>query len=231
MRLTLAIALLLAGCGGSPSVAVPPVPVPTAIPEPVVIATPRPTPALTATPTPVPVAVLCPQYAPGTDPLCYGLRPCPVEPGVMASPLPLAEINALVDQVWTAYKAKFDSGELKDLTVWTAWDRPSRIRWEAPPTVSVCWSALYAERPMCVADQKATCTGKIVWYWSLPSATDPWGTVVYRIAIRTDVPADVQRELIVDGVRAVVLMGTGRNTEADLTGPIGLDIRQQILGK
>lgn len=196
---------------------------------------PVPTPTPTATPTPTPTPNCppyypcditnypIPQFADGTDPICYGLLgsgECPVPGGTpLARSLPIEERNALVLATWNGMKEKYDSGEYVDLR--TSENVP--IRWDNPPTVSACWSQFKVDHPACGPDVPQ-CTGKATWV-----TAEPYKPATWRVAIATDVPFDTQRELIVDGTINLVLILTGHRS--DLNGPMGLDVRNKVLGR
>jgi hypothetical protein len=192
--------------------------------EPVAVATATPAPTPTPTIPNCPPYYPCetkffpiPQYAAGTDPLCYGKTGCPAT--VAASPLPQNELNALALASWAVMRRKVESGELTDKR--TSENVP--IRWGDAPTVSVCWSSFAVEHPACMGDATNVCTGKVSWV-----TADPYKPATWRVAIRTDVDADTQRTLVVDGVVNLALMLT-RN-EDKYNGATGDAVKLQLLG-
>jgi hypothetical protein len=162
-----------------------------------------------------------PQFADGTDPICYGYlgtTTCPAVAGVMPDALPMNERNNLVLSAWNLMRRKFATGELKD-------NRTSEtvpIRWDDAPTVSACWSQFHVSHPAC-GPSAPTCTGKASWV-----TAEPYKPATWRIAIATNLPREEQRQLIVDGTINLVLMLTGNSALYNTS--TGLDVRQAVLG-
>ena len=156
-----------------------------------------------------------PQYAEGADPLCYGAQPCGTN--AASPPLPQAELDAYAVAAWAAMRREFAAGHLTDRR--DAEHVP--IRWDDPPTVSVCWAPFWIAHPAC-NNGVATCTGKVSW-----ATADAFKPATWRVAIRTDVDAATQRELVVEGVVNLVLMLT---QNPDLyTGEIHNVIKRRVL--
>ena len=159
-----------------------------------------------------------PQFEPGSDPNCYGKVGCPNV--TVANPLPQHELNTLAIATWAVMRRMVESGALKDLRT----SEMVPIRWNDAPSISICWGAFSVEFPACFGDQKNVCTGKVSWV-----TARPYEVAYYRVAIRTDVDADTQRALVVDGVTNTALMFT--NNPDKYNGPIGASVRLQLLGK
>ena len=204
MRLLLAaIVLSLAACGGK---------------GPVIVEV-KPTPV--PTPVPCPLYYPCeitdypnPQFATGADPLCYNSSPCPTTQ--VAASLPIPDLNALAARAWAAMQEM----NLPDLR--TSEQVP--IRWKNPPTISVCWSSFRVQNPVCMGDVHDICTGKVSWV-----TAKPYEPATYRVAIRTDVDADTQRVLVVDGTVNLALMFLNHTDQYN--GQIGAAVKARLLGK